>query len=273
MVEEPMKPITVVVHGALGKVGRELITGVSRDPGLSLIGAVDVQAAKNHIEIPETLEKVPLFANLDEMLEKEYPGVMIDFSIAEASIGAIRTAAKRGIDLVVGTTGFSDEERAEIGTLAKDNNVGIVLAPNFALGAIVLVHLAQIAAKYFDYAEIIELHHEQKADAPSGTALATAQAMLQSRGKPFNYPVTRNEKLKGSRGGQIEGITVHSARLPGFVASQEVLFGGQGQRLSIRHDAINRECYVPGVLLAVKEVIQCKGKITDLTDLLHFGGL
>ena len=246
-----MKPITVVVHGALGKVGREITAAISKDPDLSLIGSVDVQATQHYIEIPGTLEKVPLFTGLSEMLEKECPQVIVDFSIAEASMEAIRTAAKHGIDLVVGTTGFSDEERTEIGALAKDNNVGIVLAPNFALGAIVLVYLAQIAAKYFDYAEIIELHHEQKADAPSGTALATAQAMLQSRNKPF----------------------IHSARLPGFVASQEVLFGGQGQRLSIRHDAINRECYVPGVLLAVKEVIQCKGKITDLTDLLHFGGL
>jgi 4-hydroxy-tetrahydrodipicolinate reductase len=268
-----MKPITVVVHGALGKVGREITTAVSKDPDLSLVGSVDIQATQNYIEIPGTLERVPLYTSLSELLEKECPRVIVDFSIAEASMEAIRTASKRGIDLVVGTTGFSDEERTEIGALAKDNDVGIVLAPNFALGAIVLVHLAQIAAKYFDYAEIIELHHEQKADAPSGTALATVQAMLQSRNKPFTCPVTKNEKLKGSRGGQIEGITVHSARLPGFVASQEVLFGGQGQRLSIRHDAINRECYVPGVLLAVKEVIQCRGKITDLTDLLHLGGL
>jgi 4-hydroxy-tetrahydrodipicolinate reductase len=268
-----MKPITVVVHGALGKVGREITTAVSKDPDLSLVGSVDIQATQNYIEIPGTSERVPLYTSLSELLEKECPRVIVDFSIAEASMEAIRAASKRGIDLVVGTTGFSDEERTEIGALAKDNNVGIVLAPNFALGAIVLVYLAQIAAKYFDYAEIIELHHEQKADAPSGTALATAHAMLKSRNKPFTYPATKNEKLKGSRGGQIEGITIHSARLPGFVASQEVLFGGQGQRLSIRHDAINRECYVPGVLLAIKEVIQCKGKITDLTDLLHFGGL
>jgi 4-hydroxy-tetrahydrodipicolinate reductase len=268
-----MKPITVVVHGALGKVGRELTTAISKDPDLTLIGSVDIKAKQDYIELADTSEKVPLYAGLNSLLEKECPDVLVDFSISEAAMDAIRVASKHGIDLVIGTTGFTEDEFKEMEQLAKDNNVGIVVAPNFALGAIVLMYLARVAAKYFDYAEIIELHHEQKVDAPSGTALATAQGMLQSRNRPFIYPATSKEKLSGSRGGQIEGIAIHSTRMPGFVASQEVLFGGQGQRLSIRHDAINRECYVPGVLLAVKEIMKYKGGIADLTDLLHLGGL
>jgi 4-hydroxy-tetrahydrodipicolinate reductase len=268
-----MKPITVVVHGALGKVGRELTTAISKDTDLDLIGSIDIKAKQNYLEPADIAVKVPLYTGLSELLKTGCPEVLVDFSISEAAMEVVRLASKHGIDLVIGTTGFTEDEFREMEQLAVDNNVGIVVAPNFALGAIVLMHLARIASRYFDYAEIIELHHEQKADAPSGTALATAQGMLQSRKKPFIYPATRKENLSGSRGGQIDGIAIHSTRMPGFVASQEVLFGGQGQRLSIRHDAINRECYAPGVLLAVKEISRHKGHMADLTDLLHLGGL
>jgi 4-hydroxy-tetrahydrodipicolinate reductase len=268
-----MKPITVVVHGALGKVGRELTTAINKDPDLCLVGAIDIKAEKDYIELVDTGTKVPLYTGFNALPEKECPEVIVDFSLAEAAMDVIRNASRNGVNLVVGTTGFSADEYTEMEQLAQNNDVGIVVAPNFALGAIVMMHLAKIAARYFDYAEIVELHHEQKADAPSGTALSTAQGMLQFRGKPFTCPVTSNEKLSGSRGGQMDGISIHSTRMPGYVASQEVLFGGQGQRLSIRHDAINRECYVPGVLLAVKEIVKHKGKISELTDLLHLGGL
>jgi 4-hydroxy-tetrahydrodipicolinate reductase len=157
--------------------------------------------------------------------------------------------------------------------LAKDNKAGIIISSNFALGAVIMMHLARIAAKYFNSAEIIEMHHDEKADAPSGTAMATARGMIEARqGKPFKYPATKKESLSGTRGGQFEGIAIHSVRLPGFVASQEIVFGLQGQTLKIRHDAINRECYMPGVIMAVKEVMKYRGSVHNLDDLLQTGG-
>jgi 4-hydroxy-tetrahydrodipicolinate reductase len=170
--------------------------------------------------------------------------------------------------MVIGTTGFSPEDIKEIERLVKEHKVGMVVAPNFALGAVVMMHLAKIAAKYLDYAEIIELHHHLKADAPSGTALMTARAMAQARGKPFSQPPEQSEAQK-SRGQRVEGVTIHSVRLPGLMAHQEVIFGAAGQTLSIRHDTINRECYMPGVLIAIREVIKRREFIFGLDALLN----
>ena len=267
-----MKHITVAVHGALGKVGKEIVVGVARDPDLSLIGAVDIQATRDSLDLPDTGKKIPLAKKLDSFLKSYHPQVLVDFSIAEAAVAAARLALKQGVHLVSGTTGISDSELKEIDRLAKANKVGVVVAPNFALGAVVLMYLAKIAARYFDHVEIVELHHNQKVDAPSGTALATARGMLQARGKPFVHTPTKKENLSGTRGGEVEGITIHSVRLPGFVASEEVVFGGQGQTLTLRHDTINRECYIPGVLLAIKEVVKLKGLVYGLEELLQLGG-
>lgn len=267
-----MKQITVAVHGALGKVGREIVAGVSHDPDLSLIGAVDVQATGAYLDLPDSAPKVPLAKDIGSLLQSCHPQVIVDFTIAEAAVAAARTALKQRVNMVIGTTGISDSELKELEQLAKANKVGVVVAPNFALGAVVLMYLAKIAAKYFDHAEIIELHHNQKVDAPSGTALATARGMLQARGRAFVQAPTRKENLSGTRGGQVEGITIHSVRLPGLVASEEVVFGGQGQTLTLRHDTINRECYIPGVIVAIKEVVNLKGLVLGLEELLHLGG-
>jgi len=267
-----MKPITIVIHGALGKMGREVIAAVCRDSDLKIIGAVDIQAKQEHLELPDSSGSVPLTSDLDHLLKTCQPQVIVDFTIVEAALSAARTAAKHRINLVAGTTGFSDENLKEIDQLFKDNELGAVIAPNFALGAVIMIHLAGIAAQYFDNAEIIELHHNQKADAPSGTALATAKAMSQSKGKPFEYASTKKENIAGTRGGQVEGIAIHSVRLPGFVASQEIILGGQGQTLRLRHDSIGRECFMPGVLLAIKEVLKYRGLVYGLDRLLHLGG-
>jgi 4-hydroxy-tetrahydrodipicolinate reductase len=151
--------------------------------------------------------------------------------------------------------------------LATANKVGIIIAANFALGAVLMMHFAKLAARYMDYAEIIELHHNQKADAPSGTAINTAKNMASFRGRPFSQAVDDGKDFP-SRGEKVGGVTIHSVRLPGLMAHQEVLFGGLGQTLSIRHDTISRECYVPGVLLAVHEVVKHQELIQGLDSLL-----
>ena len=267
-----MKQIAVAVHGALGKVGREIVAGIPRTPDLSLVGGVDMQATTDNLIVPGTTMQLPLYKDLDSLLQNTCPQVIVDFSIYEAAISAARRALAQGVNMVIGTTGISDKELNELDQLAQKNNAGVVVAPNFALGAVVLMHLAGIAAKFFNNAEIIELHHNQKTDAPSGTALATAIAMLKSRGKPFVRTPTQKETLPGTRGGQVEGITIHSVRLPGLVASEEVIFGGDGQTLTLRHDTVNRECYLPGVIIAIKKVVNIKGLVFGLEHLLDLGG-
>jgi 4-hydroxy-tetrahydrodipicolinate reductase len=260
--------IKVVVHGALGKMGREVVSAVCQDPETKLVGAVDINLKDEFLPLPDGSGKVPLSSDLDNIIKAQKPDVLVDFSLAKAALPAARTAAKNKVHLVSGTTGLAQADLDEIDRLAKANGVGAVIASNFALGAVVMMHLAKVAAKYFDYAEIIELHHHLKADAPSGTALTTARSMAKARGKPFLIPSEKDTTMK-SRGEQVEGIALHSVRLPGLLAHQEVLFGIAGQTLSIRHDTISRECYMPGVLLAVKQVHNYKGLVSGLAALLH----
>jgi 4-hydroxy-tetrahydrodipicolinate reductase len=193
---------------------------------------------------------------------------MVDFTVPEGAMHHARVAFRHGLSPVVGTTGLSSENLRELKELSSATGRGAVVAPNFALGAVLMIHLARIAAPFFDYAEIIELHHEGKADAPSGTALTTAQAMARAKGKPFQYKTPSKETLAGTRGGTLEGIGIHSVRLPGLVAHQEVLLGTLGQTLSIRHDTTSRESFMPGLLLAIKEVVKQDRFIYGLDELL-----
>jgi 4-hydroxy-tetrahydrodipicolinate reductase len=261
-----MTPIKVIVHGALGKMGQEVIKALCNEKKMCIVGAVDLKASKTHLALPNSLGTVPLSNSIEAILTKCLPDVIIDFSVAKAVIPMARVAIKKGIHLVIGTTGFSNDELKEIDTLARKNNVGVVLAANFALGAVMMVYLAKIAARYFDFAEIIEQHHHLKVDSPSGTALTTAKAMAKSRGKRFNKP--KEKKLSGSRGLQVDGIAIHSVRLPGIMARQEVILGSPGQTLSLKHDTVSRECYMPGVIIATSEVLRMKGLTYGLDNLL-----
>lgn len=260
--------IKVLVHGAMGKMGREIANGLSADPDFTVVGAVDKKATLDYLSIFDGASSVPLSANLELILSKYQPQVMVDFSIAEATMAAIPVAANKGINLVIGTTGLSGKDMEEIGRLCQKNHIGAVVASNFSLGAVVMMHLSKIAARYFDYAEIIEMHHEQKADAPSGTSISTAQAMLKARGKPFVSTKIKKETVPGTRGGQLDGIALHSLRMPGLMAHQEVILGESGETLRIRHDTITRECYLPGIKKAIKEVIHKEGLTAGLDTLL-----
>ena len=261
-----MKPIMAVVQGASGRMGGEVVAALCREPGLQLVGAVELDVPDGHLALPDGSGSVPLSSNLEQILTSCKPDVLIDFSTAAATMSAVRTAVKHGVNLVIGTTGLTAKDLGEIDRLAQAHGVGVVVAPNFALGAVLMLHLAKVAARYFDYAEIIEQHHHLKADAPSGTALATARAMADARDKPFCQPP--GQQRQDSRRHQTEGVTIHGVRLPGILAGQEVIRGGPGQTLSLKHDVISRECYMPGVILAVKEVIKRKGLIHGLDALL-----
>jgi len=234
---------------------------------VKLAGAVDIKATGETLGLSDG-SSVPFSKDLAHIIELAQPEVMVDFSLAHASMEAIRIAAEKKVNMVIGTTGFSEDNVTEMANLAHTNGVGIILASNFALGAVLMMYFARLAAKYMDYAEIIELHHNQKADAPSGTALNTAKIMAAYRGRPFSQAVDENKNY-ASRGEKVDGVAVHSVRLPGLMAHQEVIFGGLGQTLSIRHDTISRECYVPGVLLAVQAVVKQKGLVRGLENLLN----
>ena len=250
-------------------MGQEIINGLCREPDITVVGAVDIKANTGTLRLPDGSGEVPFSDNLETILESTGPDVVVDFSLAKATLPAVRVATFRRVNMVIGTTGLTAADIEEIRHQAEANKTGVVVASNFALGAVLMVYLSRIAAKYMDYVEITELHHHLKADAPSGTALSTARAMVQSRGKPFSRAVGQGPAE--SRGQDVDGVTIHSVRLPGLMAHQEVLFGASGQTLSIRHDTINRECYLPGVAIAAREVGKYKGLVYGLDALLNLG--
>ena len=261
-----MSLVKIVVRGAAGRMGQEVVRAVCQEPDMQLVGAVDLKVTGDSLALPDDKGNVPFSTELPAILDSCEPDVVVDFSSAKEAMPGIRTAAKKGVNLVIGTTGFSADELKEFQMLAESNEIGIVAAPNYSIGAVLMMHLAKIAGKYLDHAEIIELHHDKKLDAPSGTAGLTARAMLEARGKPFLTP-SAGEPTP-SRGQVVNSINIHSVRLPGFMAHQEVIFGTAGQTLTIRHDTINRECYMPGVLLAIRAVVKQKGFIYGLDKLL-----
>jgi 4-hydroxy-tetrahydrodipicolinate reductase len=262
-----MKPINVVVQGALGRLGCEVVNALVEEPETEIVGAVDIKASEDVMKLPGSAGTVPLFSGPGHILDICQADVLVDFTVAQATMPAVRIAAPKGINLVIGTSGLTGDDLKEIEQLSAAHKVGAVVAPNFALGAVLMMHMARLAARYMDRAEILELHHDMKVDSPSGTALATAQSMAEARGRPFP-PLPVNENQSDSRGQRTSSIPIHSVRLPGLLAHQEVILGAQGQTLSIRHDTISRQCFMPGVILAIKEVVKRQGLIYGLDALL-----
>ncbi len=252
-------------------MGRETLLAVCRDPDLEPVGVLEKFSSEEFVSLPDSSDLVPLGADAAALMGRVRPEVVVDFSNAEWTPIAARAALDVGARFVSGTTGLSDEFMAELERECRERKLGAVMAANFAIGAVLMMHLAKVVGCHFDYAEIIELHHEKKADAPSGTALATARAMLSARGRPFEHPPTAKQTLEGTRGGLLEGITIHSVRLPGLVAHQEVILGTLGQTLTIRHDTTSRESFMPGVLLAIKEVMNRQELVVGLDKLIGLG--
>ena len=192
---------------------------------------------------------------------------MVDFTNVEACMQNVGSAAAAGVHLVIGTTGLTDVHIRRLGTLCAEQNIGALVAPNFALGAVLLTHLARMASSFFDYADINEMHHEKKIDAPSGTALAIARAIAEGGGE-FQRPLPQGEAIPNTRGGEYNGITIHSSRMPGRLAHHQVTFGTLGQTLTLRHDSISRECFMPGVVMAIRDVAYRKGLVVGLQNIL-----
>jgi 4-hydroxy-tetrahydrodipicolinate reductase len=272
--------IPVIINGAAGKMGREVIKAVAQASDLILMGAIDTtpehqgKDAGELAGLSEPLE-VPITNQLEPMLgyvageRQMQPGVLVDFTHPDAVYSNIRSAIAYGIRPVVGTTGLSPAQLEELADFAEKASTGCLVIPNFSIGMVLLQEAAVRASQYFDHVEIIELHHNQKADAPSGTAIQTAQ-LLGELGKTFNTAIVEEtEKIAGARGSLAdEGIRIHSIRLPGLIAHQEVIFGAAGQIYTLRHDTSDRACYMPGVLLAIRKVNQLKSLVYGLEKIL-----
>lgn len=264
--------LRVVVAGAAGRMGRSVVRAVVQDPDLELAAAVDVTHLGEDAGLlagTEELE-VGVAADLEAAIHRSHPHVLVDFTRAEAAHRNALVALENGVCPVIGTTGLDDEQLREIDALAREKGIGAFQAPNFAVGAVLMMQFARTAAKYLPEVEIIEYHGEQKVDAPSGTAMRTIQFVLEGRGQRTARRPEREEfQVPGVRGGDVQGVRVHSVRLPGFVAHQEVLFGGLGQTLTIRHDSTDRVSFMPGVVLACKKVRELSGLVVGLENLLE----
>jgi 4-hydroxy-tetrahydrodipicolinate reductase len=256
-----MASVPVLVSGS-GKMGRQVGTAISETDDFVLAGYLDPMAPGSEID------GVPLFQDAAKALDATAAAIVIDFTNAAWTPRLAETALPRGARLVVGTTGLSEGFLQWLERETRARGTGAIVASNFALGAVLMMHFAAQAARFFDNAEIIELHHDQKVDAPSGTARTTAERMRAARSAAFRYPPTEKETLPGTRGGELEGIAIHSVRLPGLVAHQEVIFGGLGQTLTIRHDSTGRDSFMPGVLLAARAVLDLDHLVVGLDALL-----
>jgi 4-hydroxy-tetrahydrodipicolinate reductase len=260
--------VRVGVFGAGGRMGSTVCRAVVDDPELELVGAVDPQHAGidlRQLGVPGTgLNVAP---NADAFLAAGAE-VAVDFTVIDAARANLAWCADNGVHAVVGTSGFEAEEVAELAARFERAPSNAVIVPNFAISAVLMMRFAQLAAPYFDSAEIIELHHDEKIDAPSGTALATAERMAESSAEWAADPTTKTV-LEGARGGRgAGGIPIHAVRLRGLVAHQEVLLGTTGQTLAIRQDSYDRTSYMPGVLLAIKAIGSKPGLSFGLDALL-----
>ena len=256
----------VGVVGAAGRMGAEVCRAVHAAPDLLLAAAVDPNAAGEALRDVAGVDTALTVSGELGTLTDEDVAVAVDFTTPDTVLDNVLWLLDAGIHAVVGTTGMTDDDLARVRELASGATANAVVAPNFAIGAVLMMQFAAEAARHLPHAEIIELHHDRKADAPSGTALRTADLIEEAR-REHPEP-TMGETIGGARGAERGGVRVHSVRLPGLVAHQEVILGGQGQTLTIRHDSTDRTSFMPGVLLAVRRVADVDGLVVGLEHLL-----
>ena len=263
-----MSDIRILVVGACGKMGREVVKAVTAAEGMAVVAAVDVIHQGEDIGVVAGVGALDVLVSgsLAQALEFA-PQVMVDFTRPDTVMANLRVVVPRNVAAVVGTTGLTGENLEELRALSAQANTPVFIAPNFAIGAVLLMQFAQQAVKHFDYAEVIEFHHEKKLDAPSGTALRTAELMRDAADGRLTEPANI-EHGEQSRGLPVGNIRVHAVRLPGMVASQEVIFGGLGQTLTLRHDTISRESFMPGVVLAIRKVLGLNGVVIGLEEIM-----
>ncbi|PKQ28242.1 MAG: 4-hydroxy-tetrahydrodipicolinate reductase [Candidatus Anoxymicrobium japonicum] len=254
--------LKVAVLGALGNMGRQVTRVVLEDPTCELVAAIDPANSRAEVRCAG----VPALCDISYLNGVDVD-VIVDFTHATASVSNIMWALDHGINAVVGTTGIGDDDLALIDAKARNGSANVLIAPNFALGAVLMMKFSEAAAKFFDQCEIVEFHHRGKKDSPSGTAIATARRVGDVT-PAAQAPSTSESEVIECRGGRLGPVNIHSVRLDGLVARQEVIFGSPGQTLTIRHDATDRSCFMPGVIMAVKAIADMPGLTIGLEPLL-----
>lgn len=257
------RSIRVAVIGASGRMGREVVKTVLRESDMELVAGVARSTGPVDLGRMVGLEEcgVLMSSDVEQALTETRPDVIVDFTGPQTAVSHTNLAIRLGIRPVMGTTGFTPQAIAELDKLCKESNIGGLIAPNFSIGAILMMRFAAQASKYFPNLEIIEYHGDQKLDAPSGTAVKTAELISEVREEIRQGNPKEEETIEGSRGGYYNGFRIHSVRLPGIFAQQEVIMAEQGQALKIRHDSYDRAAYMPGVAIAIRKVMTYSGMI------------
>ncbi|TYP77733.1 4-hydroxy-tetrahydrodipicolinate reductase [Paenibacillus methanolicus] len=263
--------IKVAVAGARGRMGREVVKMVLQDETLELVAAVSPSAGGVDAGILAGVAACGVIAaaDLESALSSAKADVLVDFSIPQVGYENARIAIMHGVRPVIGTTGINQDQMQELDKLCQERRIGALIAPNFSIGAILMMKFAAEASKYMPHLEIIEYHGDQKLDAPSGTSIKTAELISEARGELRQGNPNEEEIIEGSRGGYYNGFRIHSVRLPGVFAQQEVVFGAFGQTLKIRHDSYDRAGYMPGVNHAVKKVMTYEGLIYGFEHIME----
>lgn len=266
-----MSDIKVIIAGPRGRMGREAVQLVERTENYQLVAAIDYKYDGKLLQDVDGFgsSEVPVYGDIEKCLALVEADVLIDLTTPEIGMHHTKTALLHGIRPVVGTTGFSKEDLAELQSICEDREIGCIIAPNFAIGAVLMMKFSQLAGKYFHDVEIIELHHDQKLDAPSGTAVKTAQMISAVREQKIQGHPNEKETIQGARGADFEGMHIHSVRLPGLIAHQQVMFGSDGQTLTIRHDSYNRASFMSGVKLAVDTVVKLDTFVYGLENIIE----
>ncbi|MEW9698959.1 4-hydroxy-tetrahydrodipicolinate reductase [Paenibacillus sp. SI8] len=257
------RKIRVAVIGASGRMGREVVKTVLTEPDMELVAGVSRSSGPIDLGKMVGLEEcgISMQSDIEQALTETRPDVLVDFTGPQTAVSHTNLAIKLGIRPVMGTTGFTPQDIAELDKQCKTSEIGGLIAPNFSIGAILMMKFAAQASKYFPHLEIIEYHGDQKLDAPSGTSVKTAELISEVREEVRQGNPKEEETIEGSRGGYYNGFRIHSVRLPGIFAQQEVIMAQHGQALKIRHDSYDRAAYMPGVAIAVRKVMTYTGMV------------
>ena len=266
-----MEKARIVIAGPRGRMGHEAVKLVLATPGYELVGVLDRKhdgmSLKDVNGMPDS--DAPIYTDIHTCLNEQKPDVLIDLTTPEVGMEHTVAALEAGVRPVVGTTGFTEGDLRKLEEMCRESRLGCIIAPNFAIGAILMMKFAKMASQYFEDVEIIEMHHDQKLDAPSGTAIKTAEMISSVRKTKKQGHPDEKETLAGARGADYEGMKIHSVRLPGLVAHQQIMFGANGQTLTIRHDSFNRNSFMSGVKLAVDSVLKQDGLVYGLENIIE----
>lgn len=266
-----MSKIKIIIAGPRGRMGSEAVRLVHRTESYELVAAIDYKYDGRSLHEIEGFGQIhtPVYGTIEKCLSEINADVLIDLTTPEMGMHHTKYALLHGVRPVVGTTGFSDSDLKELEEICQEKELGCIIAPNFAIGAVLMMKFSQMAAKYFQDVEILELHHDKKLDAPSGTAVKTAQMIADIREEKQQGHPNEKETMAGARGADFEGMHIHSVRLPGLIAHQQVMFGSDGQTLTIRHDSYHRASFMSGVRHAVDTVMKIDTFVYGLENIIE----